>query len=171
MYLMKSIFLLPASVLLVFLAGCASMEKGAPQEVTILSFPAEASVYINGEPAGITPLQTELPRKVVHEIRLEKEGYNPAVKYITPQPNEKADNFVRFGLSEDLGYYVDLTPAKLKAKMQSELVPTSTGADPFEKMAQMALAADQKLENGEITALEHKYIIEQIIEYFERAGI
>jgi len=169
---MKSIFLIPTTaVLLAFLTGCASMKEGVPQEVTILSFPTEASVYINGNAAGITPMQTELPRKVVHEIRLEKDGYNPAVKYISPQPNDKANNFIRFGLSEDLGYYVDLTPAKLKAKMKSELVPQSTGADPFEKMAQMALAADQKLENGEISALEHKYIIQQIIEYFEQAGI
>ncbi|MFP4069632.1 MAG: PEGA domain-containing protein [Opitutales bacterium] len=169
---MKSLFLPFASVsLLCLLSGCASIEKGAPQEVTVLSFPSEASVYINGDSAGITPLQTELPRKMVHEIRLEKEGYNPAVKYFTPVPNEKADNFIRFGLSEDLGYYVDLEPGTMKAAMKSELVPGSTGADPFATMAQQALAADRKLEAGEITAVEHKIIIEQIIEYFEQTSL
>ncbi len=143
------------------------MQKGVPQEVTILSFPTEASVYINGEAAGITPMQVALPRKVTHEIRLEKQGYNPAVKYFAPVPNEKSENFIRFGLSRDLGYYVDLEPGTMKTKMQSDLVPSSTGADPFERMAEQALLADQRLESGEITALEHKYIIEQIIEFFE----
>ena len=60
----------------------------------------------------------ELPRKVNHEIRLEKDGYNPAVKYFTPVPNDAAENFVCFGLKEDLGYYVDLEPSKMKAKMK-----------------------------------------------------
>lgn len=150
-----------------FLSGCASFERGAPQDVTILSFPSEASVYINGDPAGITPMQVALPRKMTHEIRLEKQGYNPAVKYFSPVPNEKAENFVRFGLTDDLGYYVDLEPGTMEAKLKSELVPTSTGPDPFERMTQQALAADQKLEAGEITPLEHKMIIEQIIEFFE----
>lgn len=143
------------------------MRTGVPQEVVILSFPTEASVYIDGKAEGITPMTIALPRKVNHEIRLEKHGYNPAVKYFTPVPNEKAGNFIRFGLKEDMGYYVDLEPSKMKAKMRSELVPNSTGADPFEKMAIQALKADAKLEAGEITPLEHKYIIEQIIEFFE----
>ena len=87
---------------------------------------------------GITPMEMSLPRKVVHEIRLEKYGFNSAVKYFAPVPNDKAHNFVRFGLMEDFGYYVDLEPGTMKAKLKSELVPTSTGADPFERMAQQA---------------------------------
>jgi len=143
------------------------MRNGVPQEVVILSFPTEASIYINGNPAGNTPMTVALPRKTTHEIRLEKAGYNPAVKYFTPVPNEKAENFVRFGLSEDLGYYVDLEPGKMKAKLLSDLVPGSLGADPFEKMAVQALKADERLEAGELTPLEHKYVIEQIIKFFE----
>lgn len=150
-----------------FFAGCEHFKQGVPQEVAILSFPSEASVYINGEVAGITPMKTELGRKLVHEIRLEKNGYNSAVKYFTPVPNEKADNFIRFGLSEDLGHYVDLQPGTMKAKMKSDLVPNSLGADPFEKMTLQALKADAQLEAGEITPVEHKVIIEQIIEVFE----
>ena len=51
--------------------------------------------------------------------------------------------------------------------MKSDLVPASLGADPFEKMAIQALEADRRLEDGEISAAEHKYIIEQIISFFE----
>lgn len=149
------------------LSGCASFERGVPQNVIILSFPTEASVYVNGDAVGITPMEMSLPRKVTHEIRLEKNGFNSAVKYFAPVPNDQAQNFIRFGLKEDLGYYVDLEPRTMKAELKSELVPTSSGADPFERMAQQALEADRRLEAGEITSLEHKYIIEQIIEFFE----
>ena len=149
------------------LFGCASFERGVPQNVIILSFPTEASVYVNGDAVGITPMEMSLPRKLVHEIRLEKHGFNAAVKYFAPVPNDDAHNFIRFGLKEDFGYYVDLEPATMKAELKSELVPTSTGADPFERMAQQALEADRRLEAGEITPLVHKYIIEQIIEFFE----
>lgn len=149
------------------LGGCASLKRGVPQEVSILSFPTESSVYINGEAMGITPMKVKLPRKVTHEIRLEKHGYNSAVKYFAPVPNAKAENFIRFGLSRDLGYYVDLEPGTMKAELLSDLVPRSTGADPFERMAQQALLADARLESGDISPLEHKVIIEQIIGFFD----
>jgi len=155
------------SLYTLLLFGCASFERGVPQKVVILSLPTEASVYINGDAVGITPVETSLPRKLTHEILLEKHGFNSAVKYFAPVPNDQAHNFIRFGLKEDLGYYVDLEPGTMKADLKSELVPTSTGADPFERMARQALEADRRLEAGEITPLDHKYIIEQIIEFFE----
>lgn len=165
---MKSFLPLTILIASIFaLSGCQHLKNGLPQEVVIVSYPTEASVYINGEATGITPMAVELPRKIIHEIRLERAGYNSAVQYFTPVPNEKAENFIRFGLSEDLGHYVDLTPETMKAKMKSGLVPYSTGADPFEKMALQALKADQQLQSGQITPLEHKYIIEQIIDFFE----
>jgi hypothetical protein len=164
---MKYLPLLLSSIFLFFHTGCVYFEKGVPQEVTIVSFPNECSVYINGEAVGITPLVTDLPRKIVHEVRLDKEGYNQAVKYFTPVPNDKSKNFIRFGLSEDLGYYVDLKPGTLDADMKSKLVPSSLGSDPFETMAIQALEADRRLEVGELSPAEHKYIIEQIITFFE----
>ena len=157
--------LINLSALLLF--DCASFERGVPQKVIVISLPTEASVYVNGDAVGITPMEMSLPRKLTHEIRLEKHGFNPAVKYFAPVPNDEAHNFIRFGLKEDLGYYVDLEPGTMKADLKSELVPSSTGADPFERMAKQALEADRRLEAGEITALDHKYIVEQIIEFFE----
>jgi hypothetical protein len=112
-------------------------------------------------------MQVALPRKMSHEIRLEKQGYNPSVRYFAPVPNEKAKGIIRFGLSDDLGRYVDLEPGAMKVEMQSDLVPSSIGADPFERMAQQVLLAEQRFESGQISAAEHKYITEQIIEFFE----
>jgi hypothetical protein len=164
---MKNIPLIAGIIVITFLNGCVYFEKGVPQEVSIVSFPNECTVYINGEVVGVTPIVTKLHRKIVHEVRLNKQGYNPAVKYFTPVPNDKSKNFIRFGLSEDLGYYVDLTPGTMDADMKSDLVPPSIGSDPFESMAIQALEADRRLEAGEISASEHKYIIEQIISFFE----
>ena len=105
------------------LFGCASFERGVPQNVIILSFPTEASIYVNGDAVGITPMEMSLPRKVVHgDFALKENGFNSAVKYFAPVPNDKAHNFVRFGLMEDFGYYVDLEPGTMKAKLKSELV-------------------------------------------------
>jgi hypothetical protein len=165
---MKNLPLLVGLLVITLFNGCVYFDKGVPQEVTIVSFPNECSVYINGEVVGVTPIVTKLHRKIVHEVRLAKQGYNPAVKYFTPVPNEKSKNFIRFGLSEDLGYYVDLKPGTMDADMESDLVPASLGSDPFEKMAIQALEADRRLEAGEISAAEHKYIIEQIIRFFEQ---
>ena len=157
--------LISLSSLLLF--GCASFEQGVPQKVIVISLPTEASVYVNGDAVGITPMEMSLPRKLTYEIRLEKNGFNAAVKYFAPVPNDEAHNFIRFGLKEDLGYYVDLEPGTMKADLKSELVPSSTGADPFERMAKQALEADRRLEAGEITPLDHKLIVEQIIQFFE----
>lgn len=148
-------------------SACSHFQEGVPQEVTIVSYPSDASVYINDVAIGITPLKIDLPRKITHEVRLEKRGFNPSVNYFAPAPNAKSENFIRFGLSEDLGYYVDLTPREMKTDMRSDLVPNSVGADPYEKMALQALEADRRLEEKEISDEEHKFIIEQIITFFE----
>ena len=137
------------------------------QKVVVVSLPSGADVFINGESVGATPMSVNLPRKIVHEVRLEKEGYNTAVKYFTPVPNSKSENLIKFGLSRDLGYYVDLSPNEMKEELESDLVPGSTGKDPFDRMAKRAFEADRRYEAGEITAEEHKMIIEQIIEFFE----
>lgn len=162
------LFTSAALLVISLLSGCTYFERGVPQEVVILSFPNEASVYINGQAAGITPMTVDLPRKMTHEIRLERYGYNNAVKYCSPVPNERSQNFVRFGLSRDLGYYVDLTPGTMKSELKSGLVPASIGADPFEKLALQALEADRQLEEGTITPLEHRVAIEQILDFFEK---
>ncbi len=80
------ILIISALALSLLFSACASFEEGVPQQVVIVSFPTEASVYIDGNATGITPLIIDLTRKVSHEIRLEKQGYNTAVRYFTPVP-------------------------------------------------------------------------------------
>jgi hypothetical protein len=165
---MKPIITLLAAIALIFSMACKTMQVGVPQEVVILSFPGEASVYINGEAVGVTPIQTSLPRKMTHEVRLEKAGYNPSVKYFTPVENERGKALITFGLVRDFGYYYDLSPNPMEGQLNTDLLPRSRGVDPFEEMAKRVLEADQRLQEGEISALEHRFITEQILSFFDR---
>jgi hypothetical protein len=150
----------------IFFSGCASDYS----TVSIDSLPSGAEVMIDGKSVGTTPTSLKLLRNNSYEVRIEKEGYNPAIDYLKPVANDKAENKIRFGLAEDFGHYVDLQPSSMKLQLRSELVPHSTGADPFKTMAEHTREADRQLEAGNITAEEHKYIIEQIIAFFEAQG-
>ena len=87
----STLFITPilASASFLGFTGCTALEEGVPQEVVVMSFCPRRGL-VNGDAQGITPMTLELPRKLVHEVRLEKHGYNPAVKYFTPVANEKA---------------------------------------------------------------------------------
>lgn len=164
-YTLSQIFTALACFLL---SGCATFEEGANQEVNVASFPAGAEIFINGEPAGTTPATLMISRKIAHEVRVQKAGYDTYIDYFTPTPNARSENYVKFGLAEDLGQYVDLQPVIMNVKMRSEFVPQSTGGDPFNTMGQKILEVDRRLEAGLISPIEHKYIIEQIITFFEQ---
>jgi hypothetical protein len=49
----------------------------------IVSSPPGAQVFIDGRPAGTTPLSLRL-KKETHRIRLEKEGFLPVEDHISP---------------------------------------------------------------------------------------
>ena len=150
------------------LSGCATLEDIASQEVKIASFPVGAEILIDGESVGVTPATLMLPRKIAHEVRVRKTGYVTYIDYFTPTPNARSKNFVKFGLAEDLGQYVDLQPESMNIELRSEFVPQSTGGDPFKTMGQKILEVDRRLEAGLISPVEHKYIVEQIITFFEQ---
>lgn len=145
-----------------------TFEEGVPQAVMIQSFPDGAQVLIDGEAIGRTPLQVALPRKRVHEVRLSHPGYRTAVKYFAPQRNAKGEAFIRFGLMEDLGYYYDLTPSAMQARLSHNLVPRSRSANPFQEMASRVLRADDMLVRGEIDPLEHRRLTYELRTFYTK---
>lgn len=59
-------------------SGCATVINGRIQQVAVASDPPGARVYVNGAPAGVTPVFVEVPRRDPDlELRLEKKGYEP----------------------------------------------------------------------------------------------
>jgi uncharacterized protein YceK len=66
------------SLCIVLLAtGCATIILSSTQQVGISSSPTGASVTIDDEPKGETPIIAKLSRKDNHVIKIEMEGYEP----------------------------------------------------------------------------------------------
>ena len=142
------------------------LSTGLSQEVTIDSEPSNASAFVNGKFVGRTPLTMSLPRKVTHEVRLEKTGYKSLRKYFRPQTNERGRAYVQFGLMDQFGLYKDLTPTNMVAKMSHSLLPLSRSAEPFEDMAYRVMLVDALLDAGAITRREHSSIYKDIVDFY-----
>lgn len=149
------------------LASCQSPRQGMTDVVPITSMPPGALVTVDGAPAGTTPTQLNLSRLRPHSIKLERQGYQVWHAQLSPTPNERAANLVRFGLLVDAGYYQNLSPNPLQARLVPNLVPASRGLDPFAELGRRTLEADALLQRGEISAPEHRYIIDRLLEFFQ----
>jgi hypothetical protein len=67
----------------VALIGCATIMHGSSQEIGIQSQPTGASVVIDNEDFGVTPVIAKLSRKDNHTIRVSMAGYQPYDATIT----------------------------------------------------------------------------------------
>jgi uncharacterized protein YceK len=65
-------------VLSSIVTGCASIFKGTDQTVTFTSEPSNASVIIDGQNRGKTPLTIKLKKNAYSTIRIQKKGYRAA---------------------------------------------------------------------------------------------
>lgn len=63
--------------------SCATIFSGSNGEVTILSEPAGADIYINGMRYGSTPLVVDLEKGESYQVELRKEGYENGYARIT----------------------------------------------------------------------------------------
>lgn len=58
--------------------SCATISREWRQWTSVISSPTGATVSVNGEPQGVTPVNLELARKNRYQvIRIESRGYNP----------------------------------------------------------------------------------------------
>lgn len=69
--------LVAAAAVPLVIVACATIMHGTSQDVSISSQPTGATVTIDGEPAGITPVAARLKRKAVHTIVVTMDGYQP----------------------------------------------------------------------------------------------
>ena len=80
MFLHSRSIALGAAVLMAGLGGCATIMAGGPDQVSVSSQPAGASVYVDGQYVGATPTIVVLDREYSSGmIRVEAEGYQPVV--------------------------------------------------------------------------------------------
>lgn len=146
--------------------GCELFEDGFDQPVSVHSYPTGANVTVNGESMGQTPVTLELGRLKAHQITLEKEGYKPSNETVMPTRNQAGKGYVRFGLMEDTGLYYDLQPSPVRASLVTELLPPTKGVDAYSEMSYLITEADAKLAFGQISPVEHKYIVDQIVTFY-----
>ncbi len=70
------IFLTLTSVLLA--PNCATLTRRRTQRIPVTSSPVGATVIVNGQQQGVTPLEIQMVRKKKGQvIRIESPGYNP----------------------------------------------------------------------------------------------
>jgi hypothetical protein len=100
--------LLALVIVVQFCTGCATIVTGGgeDQPVRFASTPRGATVYVDDNPIGQTPISARLTRKDEHHVRIEHDGYKPYQKTIGSGFNEwMLGNVILGGL---VGIGVDL---------------------------------------------------------------
>lgn len=108
---------------LLFVSGCATIMHGSRQDVGISSAPVSASVTIDNQTMGKTPIVAELRRKDNHIIKIEMAGYEPFETTITHKVSGWVWGNIAFGgligLAVDAitGGLYNLTPEQISATL------------------------------------------------------
>ena len=84
--------------------------------IRVLSRPQGAAVLVNGQPAGQTPIDLQLPA-TEHELELQREGYVSQQRKVVPQPAYPQEVAVEL-----------LTPQQHRLAQQPREIETSQGA-------------------------------------------
>ena len=112
-------------LMLVFTQACGTIMQGTTQEVGISSNPSKASVTINGQDKGVTPVILDLKRKDSHLIRIELDGYEAYETTLTRKVSGWVWGNIVFGgligLAVDAvaGGMYKLTPEQITAELRN----------------------------------------------------
>lgn len=87
---------------LVALSGCATIIHGSTQEVSVLSDPLGATVIIEGQKYGNTPVTIDLQRKHHYLVEIQQPGYS--TDYLIIQRRVSGWSYLNVGL---VGFTVD----------------------------------------------------------------
>jgi len=116
-----------AAVLFVnMLTNCATIIHGTKQDVSISSNPSKATVIIDNDEKGITPITVELSRKDHHMVQINLDGFLPYETKLT----RKVDGWIAgnivfgglIGLAVDAitGGMYKLTPDQIQAELRNQ---------------------------------------------------
>ena len=71
------IFLILMISSIFFLQNCATIIRGTSQKIPVTSNPIGAKIIVDGNEMGTIPVNLKLGRKKIHNIKIEKEGFEP----------------------------------------------------------------------------------------------
>lgn len=153
---------------LIFAPGCALVTNGLHQKVTIESVPSGATVLVDGQAAGETPLTVNLARRYGHRLELRKPGYTSVAQNVRAGADKYLQRTFRFGLDLDTGAANQLTPALVNVELLPDTMVAAVDGDAFSQMTAAVLAADDLWHNGSVTERQHSAMIKTILARFDR---
>lgn len=156
-----------AALTALFASGCATVTHGPNQRVSITSSPEGAIVTSNGKRIGVTPLTANLSRKHAHEITIEKDAYSSESVMLMTVPNKPSQSYIQFGIDDLIGAHSDLEPSNVTVQLTPLILPETVGENGFNDLAAKVVEVDEQLENGRISAEEHRYLISRLLEFYQ----
>ncbi len=144
------------------------MERAMPTETARVEFrstPDQATVFLDGEPIGRTPLRLEnVPADFESHVQYELEGYRPFVAVV--QFRSQGDNRIRGMLAEDRGSRVigvyEVQPRGSRVFVHGEELSTT----PFENEHRDGEWLELKIDGHEREARELRLRLDQIGSFF-----
>ena len=106
------------STLIIICSSCASIFSGTTQNINFESSPSGATIFLDGDRVGTTPLTLKLKKKKYSSLRIELEGYNT----ISRQLDKEFDLITLLSIFWDLGTTDLITGAAFKYANNSYFV-------------------------------------------------
>jgi hypothetical protein len=149
------------------LSGCAFFTKGSTQSVVIRSTPEGAAVKVNGTEIGKTPLKVKLALKDLYRVDVVKPGFADQAALVMPTSEQYEKRIFRWGIDYDLGAALDLVPGEFNIELKPALVEYTT-EDKYEQLVAQITRADAMLASGELDAATHRYLVNQIVSFYQQ---
>jgi len=117
--------ILTITLFLLFTQACGTIIQGTTQQVGINSNPSNASVTINGQNHGNTPMIIDLKRKDSHMVKIELDGYQVYETSLTRSTSGWVWGNIVFGgliglvVDATAGGMYKLTPEQISAELRS----------------------------------------------------
>ena len=156
---------------LLLLTGCATVEKGRTQKVTLRSAPSGAMVVVNNVEVGRTPVRVEFSRKHGYAIEVKKPGFAPGYAVLLPSSTQYDKRLLKWGVDYATGASNDLRPGDITVKLRPAMMPAAQPADAYGEMTANITQADAMLASGELSPAEHRYVVTQIVDFYSREAL
>lgn len=158
-----------ACVIVMAASGCATLQKGSHQRIPIETRPEGATVYVNHERVGTTPVEIPLLRRTGHIVEITKRGFDSHRAILRPVPNERDGAFIQFSTDNYTGALNNLSPSRIRIQLRPVLLPARPGEDPeAEKEAKLA-EAESIRRSGGFSAEDYEYVVDRIERFYESA--
>ena len=133
---------------LLSLSGCATIVHGTKQEVGISSSPTGATVMIDDNDVGATPVVSKLTRKKNHVVKIQLAGYQPFETTLTHSVSGWVWGNLAFGgliglvVDASSGGIYKLTPEQVEGALQSGHASATTTTDGIYVVAVLKAQSD-----------------------------